>query len=256
MNWKFILFILIFIFCNSLFFAQNSKNKLYKTNVTASYYAEAFHGKLTSSGEKFNMNDFTCAHKELPFDTVLKVTNLKNGLSVNVRVNDRGPFVLGREIDLSCAAAKQLKMIGDGTAKVKLEIVKLTEHSKQSKITAEKAMEKMAKIEGKPENQTQNQAQIKTQNRAQSKTQNRESGKIWDIQLGAFSSQENANKLAQSLLKAGFKDVVFQKSGGIIRVAIRCVPTEELASMEKRLKEKSFKEYTIKERKIQSQKNQ
>lgn len=227
--------------------AQSTKLTVYKNNVTASFYADAFHGKLTSSGEKFDMNDYTCAHKELPFGTILKVTNLKNGLTVNVRVNDRGPFVAGREIDLSCAAAKALKMTGDGTVKVKLEIVKLTEHSKQSKITAEKAMEKMAKIEGKPANQATAQTST-TQNSVQ--TQNREPGKIWDIQLGAFSSRENANKLAQSLLRAGFKEVVFQKSEGIFRVVIRRVPTEQLDAMEKNLKQKGFKEYTIKERKI------
>ena len=80
---------------------------LYKNDVTASYYAEKFHGKRTSNGEIFNMNDLTCAHKSLPFNTILKVTNLSNGKSVQVRVNDRGPFVAGREIDLSKAAAKK-----------------------------------------------------------------------------------------------------------------------------------------------------
>ena len=290
MNKKKILALFCFFTTLITLWAQNSKQTsqktskltVYKTNVVASYYADAFHGKLTSSGETFNMNDYTCAHKELPFGTILRVTNLKNGLTVDVRVNDRGPFVVGREIDLSCAAAKTLKMTGDGTVKVKLEIVKLTEHSKQSKVTAEKAMEKMAKLEGKTQNQTtttgtktgtnqstqspahtttttQTPAQTTTtttQNQnttataTNTSTQNRAPGKIWDIQLGAFSSRENANKLAQSLLRAGFTNVVFQKSEGIFRVVIRQVPTEDLAAMEKRLKEKGFKEYTIRERKI------
>ena len=63
--------------------------EVYKTGVTASYYAEDFHGKKTSNGERFNMNDFTCAHKSLPFNTILKVTNLANGKTCEVRVNDR-----------------------------------------------------------------------------------------------------------------------------------------------------------------------
>ncbi|MCR4952485.1 MAG: septal ring lytic transglycosylase RlpA family protein [Treponema sp.] len=252
MNKKKILALFCLFTTSITLWAQNSKQTsqktskltVYKTNVVASYYADAFHGKLTSSGETFNMNDYTCAHKELPFGTILRVTNLKNGLTVDVRVNDRGPFVVGREIDLSCAAANTLKMTGDGTVKVKLEIVKLTEHSKQSKVTAEKAMEKMAKLEEKTQNQNT------TTTVANTSTQNRAPGKIWDIQLGAFSSRENANKLAQSLLRAGFTNVVFQKSEGIFRVVIRQVATEDLAAMEKRLKEKGFKEYTIRERKI------
>ena len=127
--------VILMIFGHTCLFAS-----LYKTGVTASYYAEDFHGKKTSNGEKFNMNALTCAHKSLPFNTILKVTNLANGKSVEVRVNDLGPFVASREIDLSKAAAVKLGMIGTGTAKVKLEIVKLPAHSKQSKITAEKAI--------------------------------------------------------------------------------------------------------------------
>ena len=110
MKRHFLLIIAIFICTSSL-----SALDLYKTGVTASYYAEDFHGKRTSNGERFNMNDYTCAHKSLPFDTILRVTNLANGKTCNVRVNDRGPFVASREIDLSKAAAIKLGMIGSGT---------------------------------------------------------------------------------------------------------------------------------------------
>ena len=121
---------------------------LYKNNVTASFYAEKFHGKRTSNGEIFNMNDLTCAHKSLPFNTILKVTNLSNGKTVQVRVNDRGPFVAGREIDLSKAAAKKLGMINSGTAKVKIQIVKMGKNDKLSKQTAKSAEKKKKKIAG------------------------------------------------------------------------------------------------------------
>ncbi len=90
----------------------------------ASYYAEEFHGRKTASGEIYNMWDFSCAHKKLPFGTELKVTNLENNKSILVRVNDRGPFVKGRIIDLSYAAAKKIGMLGQGVIKVKLEIIK------------------------------------------------------------------------------------------------------------------------------------
>ncbi len=89
----------------------------------ASWYGPNFHGKKTSNGEIYNMHDFTAAHKTLPMNTMLKVTNLRNHKSVIVRVNDRGPFVGNRIIDLSYAAAKQIGMIGTGTAPVELEVL-------------------------------------------------------------------------------------------------------------------------------------
>jgi rare lipoprotein A len=97
---------------------------------TASWYGPNFHGKTTSNKEVYDMHDLTAAHKSLPFGTYVVVTNLNNGKSVTVRINDRGPFVKGRIIDLSFAAAKAIDMIGTGTAPVKLEI--LTEISPKS----------------------------------------------------------------------------------------------------------------------------
>ncbi len=90
---------------------------------TASYYAEAFHGKKTSNGEKYDMHDRTCAHRWLPYNTHVRVTNLANGRSVVVRVNDRGPWKHTRLIDLSKGAAKELDMIRSGTARVAIEVV-------------------------------------------------------------------------------------------------------------------------------------
>jgi len=89
----------------------------------ASWYGPDFHGKLTANGERFNTNDLTAAHKTLPFNSIIKVTSLTNNLSVVVRINDRGPFVKNRVIDLSMAAAKEIDMIKTGTDEVKLEIL-------------------------------------------------------------------------------------------------------------------------------------
>jgi len=89
----------------------------------ASWYGGKFHGRLTSSGEIFNTNDMTAAHKTLPFGTIVKVTNQDNGKAALVKINDRGPFVEGRIIDLSMAAAERLDMIGQGVAHVSLDIV-------------------------------------------------------------------------------------------------------------------------------------
>ena len=92
----------------------------------ASWYGGKFHGRLTSSGEVFDTNEMTAAHKTLPFGTMVKVTNLENGRSAVVKINDRGPFVEGRIIDLSRAAADEIGMVGEGVARVSLTIVGFT----------------------------------------------------------------------------------------------------------------------------------
>ena len=86
----------------------------------ASYYTE---GTKTASGEKFNTLEMTAAHPTLPFGTKVRVTNLSSGKSVTVRVNDRGPYVQGRIVDVSYSAADALGMVGKGVAKVKLDVV-------------------------------------------------------------------------------------------------------------------------------------
>ncbi|HUH41659.1 MAG TPA: septal ring lytic transglycosylase RlpA family protein [Sulfurimonas sp.] len=99
----------------------------------ASWYGPDFHGKLTSNGETYNMYDMTAAHKTLPMNTIVKVTNLRNRKSVVVRINDRGPFIERRIIDLSNTAAKKIDMLGAGTAPVKVEVLGF--HSKDKRYT-------------------------------------------------------------------------------------------------------------------------
>lgn len=239
-------------------------NELYKSKVTASYYAEDFNGKKTSNGETFNMNAFTCAHKYLPFNTILKVTNLANGKSVNVRVNDRGPFVPDREIDLSKAAAIKLEMIKTGTTHVKLEIVERGPNTKASVQTAQKAKEIMEKRfpgSTKSEKKTKN-----SNNAAKSSSKpvtgtstdigksvapvitSQDPGSVWDIQVGAYSSKDNANRVAQQLLHNGISNVVYQtsKSTGIVRVVIKDVSAENLPKIEVLLQNLGYLDYTLK----------
>lgn len=99
----------------------SSKN--YSERGVASWYGRHFHRKRTSSGERYNMYKMTAAHKTLPLSTYVSVTNLTNGRHVVVRVNDRGPFVSDRLIDLSYAAAKKLGMVGRGLAQVEVKAV-------------------------------------------------------------------------------------------------------------------------------------
>ena len=89
----------------------------------ASYYAKALHGRVTASGERYDMHALTAAHRTLPFGSRVRVTNLDNGRSVVVRINDRGPYVEKRVIDLSYAAARELQFLDDGTARVRLEVL-------------------------------------------------------------------------------------------------------------------------------------
>lgn len=89
----------------------------------ASWYGPGFHGRLTANGERYNQNAMTAAHRSLRFGTKVRVTNLNNGRSVIVRINDRGPFIKGRVIDLSAAAAQSLNMIHSGVAPVQVTIL-------------------------------------------------------------------------------------------------------------------------------------
>jgi len=91
----------------------------------SSWYGPKFHGKQTANGEKYDMHGMTAAHKELPFDTWIEVTNLENGKKCNVRINDRGPFAKKRILDLSKGAAVKIGLDKMGVAKVKIRIISL-----------------------------------------------------------------------------------------------------------------------------------
>lgn len=129
----FTLFVLLI--CSKLF----SQDTIYGQ---ASFYADKFNGRLTANGEVFDNQLLTAAHKQLAFNTVVKVTNLKNQKSVIVRINDRGPFVGDRVIDLSRAAANQIGMVNDGIADVRIEILKeLTEIKQNPPLTTNNLFE-------------------------------------------------------------------------------------------------------------------
>ena len=90
----------------------------------ASWYGKSHHGRTTANGEKFDMEALTAAHRTLPFGTRVRVTNLENNRSVTVRINDRGPYVRGRILDLSARAARELGMAEDGVSRVRIEEVR------------------------------------------------------------------------------------------------------------------------------------
>lgn len=124
MQKRFIFILLLFVGFNfSLANNGDGNGDGEKKPVKASWYGKEFHGRLTASGERYNMNDFTAAHKTLPFGTRVKITNVKTNKSVIVKINDRGPFVKGRKFDLSKAAFHEIAAKDRGVITVKYEIL-------------------------------------------------------------------------------------------------------------------------------------
>ncbi len=121
-SFRLLLPVFTILFLSSFTYGQSLKSgKSYKG--IASFYAKKFNGKLTANGETFYNTEFTCAHKSLPFGTILLVENTRNGKKVIVRVNDRGPYIEGRDIDLSFKAAMSLGFTHKGVAKVKIQVL-------------------------------------------------------------------------------------------------------------------------------------
>jgi len=156
----------------------------YRERGVASWYGKKFHGRLTSSGEPYDMYAMTAAHKTLPLPSYVRVRNLNNGRSVVVRVNDRGPFLHNRLIDLSYAAAYKLGVIGTGTGVVEVE--GLTGH--EPPVTLARAPDIIPKAVAS------------------------EPPRLF-LQVGAFASRANAEGLRDRLLRADFRPVQIHQSG-------------------------------------------
>ena len=109
--------------CSALPKGELSLDLGIKDRGVASWYGKEFHGKLAANGEVFDMTAYTAAHRKLPLGSLVRVVNLTNGKSVQVRINDRGPYVVGRMLDLSHAAARELGMLEVGTSVVQIEVI-------------------------------------------------------------------------------------------------------------------------------------
>jgi rare lipoprotein A len=168
---------------------------------TASWYGPEFHGKKTASGEVFDMTDLTAAHKELPMGTTCIVTNLKNNKSVTVRINDRGPFVKDRVIDLSYAAAKVVGMIDTGTAPVKVEVLA------EGDTIAPEPIGAPTVIDTPIETETIASAPVATEAAAPAADK---TGAVYTVQVGSFSSKANADTLLETL-SSSHKDAYIEE---------------------------------------------
>ena len=248
----------------------------------ASYYGEAFNGRPTSSGEIFDMNAYTAAHKTLPFGTFLEVTNLENGKKVVVRVNDRGPFVANREIDLSKAAAESLGMISRGITRVSIKKVDSLDHAAlvaTSDVYSDMSTKSVRKEEDadtvsnmqpeavpvQKEEMFDTSAEVKpaaidtvstVKQPASAPVQKEQmpapvyaqgsSGVLWRIQLGAFTREENALRLVVQLRKAGF-DPAYERTEKTVRVVLPGIRPSDLERVKKALADHSFTDYVIRQ---------
>lgn len=173
----------------------------------ASWYGGKFQGRLTANGERFDTNMLTAAHKTLPFNTIVEVKNLENDRIVHVRINDRGPFVEGRIIDLSRAAAGKLNMVGAGVAKVEIRVI-----------------ENPTEMEGNEDH-------------------NAETGLLqhnWIIQIASFASRENADKLVERLKNNDFNPQQEFTTNGFIRIILKDISNDDLETVNNRLRGLGF----------------
>jgi rare lipoprotein A len=162
----------------------------------ASWYGEPYHGRITASGEVYDMFGMTAAHRSLPFDTLVRVTRRDTGQRVEVRINDRGPFIEGRIIDLSFAAAKLIGLDVDGVAPVKIEVLG-------------RAEEKVARRRPAPRPTP--------------------AAECWWVQVGAFGDSGNADRAESRLEKAGETAIVMEGPQGLHRVRVGPVESREEA---------------------------
>jgi len=184
----------------------------YQERGRASWYGAKFHGHRTSNGETYNMYEMSAAHKSLPLPSYAKVTNLDNGRSVIVRVNDRGPFHEGRIIDLSYAAAKKLGYYSKGTASVEVEAIVVSQN--------------LAAQNLKPANDTTPVAKSNQEGLAE--------GYAYFIQVGAFSTEQAAEQL-KSRVDGAF--VTSSKDTARVFHRVRMGPYYDLQQTEQLLKQ-------------------
>ncbi len=193
-----------------------------KTGI-ASWYGRDFDGKPTANGEIYDMHALSAAHKTLPLPTLVRVTNLENGRSVIVRVNDRGPFVKDRLIDLSYAAAKALGYARNGTAHVRVQSLQLPPPSQAETLAMGKKL-----MAAERSRHPANSVHVTSPGALNTAA----SGKIF-IQLGAFASQDNAIRLEQQL-KPGFSAIhtVAVQLGNRTLYRVRIGPYNDMAHIE------------------------
>lgn len=209
--------------------------KGYTAEGTASWYGKKFHGHKTSNGEIYDMYTFSAAHKSLPIPTYLKVTNLDNQLTVIVRVNDRGPFHGDRLIDLSYAAAARLNYHKKGLARVRVEAITPAQGESYNPVSDIKR-----NVAPSPDNLTEKVLPVSSDENVITSSEQ----KFTHLQLGAFSTEESADKLKQRLFESFDTDVkvlVNKQDDGLFKVLIGPYSgVNELVGWQEKLQKEGF----------------
>lgn len=200
------------------------ENPFYDETGTASWYGSKFHGKKTANGEQYDMRSMSAAHPTLPLPCYVLVTNEENGRQVVVRVNDRGPFKKNRIIDLSEAAAERLDMIGNGTAKVRVQYLGPAEKAGSNNEILKDPFEfpQIANLESanSPVKQIKNRAPVSLD--------------MHFVQLGSFASRDNAlSLLGEASQHSDLGDVVFANVNGSDRYRVVLGPFSSKTDAEK-----------------------
>lgn len=172
----------------------------------ASWYGPGFHGRKTANGEVYNQNELTAAHKTLPFNTLVRVENVANGKSVVVRINDRGPFVGNRIIDLSQKAARNISMIGSGTAEVRLTVINPDPDYDRKTYLSEQFTLQLGSF-SKPEHAQSIAKDLNGSRVAEAKVQNRV---YYRVYYGMYATRREAEDAMMSILRKGFSGFVKQ----------------------------------------------
>jgi|GEM_PF-494564 len=189
---------------------------------TASWYGREFHGKVTASGERFNMNNYTAAHKTLPFGTILEVRNLQNGKRVRIKINDRGPYRGNRIIDLSYAAAKELSMVGTGTAQVGINVIKMGDNARNFGNNSSNRNRYVEPVSDRDISRN-NSSSYNSYDNSNNKNYNSDSGYVdssLKLQAGAFYSRNNAEKLRARIEVITNKQVRIVSDGDFFKVMV------------------------------------
>lgn len=187
----------------------------------ASYYADKFHGRPTATGEKYDKNAFTAANKDFPVGSILRVTRVDNGKSVDVRVNDCGPHSKGRIIDLSRAAAEKIGLIRDGITQVELKLVALGEGGfacgGSSGSFAGKLMEPAVTSPKNPIASVTDVPIVAYELNVKQLAKQPDPARFW-VQFGAYSQEANARTQYQKNLVSGLENLQIVKDGKLFRI--------------------------------------
>jgi rare lipoprotein A len=187
-----------------------SKEVVYREKGVASWYGPKFHGRKTSSGERFNMYAMTAAHRTLPLGSIVRVTHIGNGKKVVLKINDRGPFVEGRIIDLSYGAARTLGMVKEGVARVTVEA--FAGQSGIPSIGSSSSFFLQVGSFGVRENAEKLEADLRSGLSGVPVSSSRDKrGSYFRVRVGPFDSEEDAMRTGKELEKKGLRYLLIQE---------------------------------------------